>query len=76
MICDTMATGIVYNGKNWTNRTQLDYWNKNKEIAKINPKVAALLKEFYTQVAEDGLDKTLKKKNLKHLYNKFCKNRE
>ena len=76
MICDTMAAGIVYNGKNWTNYTQLEYWNKNKETAKINPKVAALLTEFYTQVAQNGLDKTLTKKNLKHLYKIFCENEE
>ena len=76
MICDTMAAGIVYNGKKWTNHTQLDYWNKNKETAKINPKIAALLTEFYTQVANNGLEKTLTKQNLKKLYFKFCNMQE
>ena len=31
MICDKMAAGIVYNGKNWTKDTQLKYHMKERE---------------------------------------------
>ena len=72
MICDTMAAGIVYKGKEWTNSSQLEYWNKSKVNAKINPKLVALLDEFYTQVANEGLNKAINRKNLRELYRKHC----
>ena len=41
MICDQLAAGITYNGKNWRKDTQLKYWrniekeNIDKEINQI-----------------------------------------
>ena len=31
MVCDELAAGIVYNGKNWTQNTQLEYY-MNKDV--------------------------------------------
>lgn len=72
MVCDTMAAGIVYEGKNWTRSTQYDYWMKKRDILIVNPKIDNFLTAFYTQIKQDGLDKTLTKKNMKKLYNKYC----
>lgn len=72
MICDNLAAGIVYNGKNWTKQIQLNYWLHSKDKTMINEKVADLLTEVFTQVSEKGIDKTLTKKNIKNLYHEFC----
>ena len=73
MICDKLSASKTYNGKNWTNRSELDYWNKEKQNTIINTKICDMLTEVFTQIAENGIDATLTKKNIKGLYNKFCK---
>lgn len=70
MICDTLAAGMVYNGKEWTKSSQKEYWQRTKEQAKINPKIAGLLTEVYDQVAEKGIKDVINKRNLKKLYKK------
>ena len=73
MLCDNLAAGITYNGKRWKNDTQLNYWNKAKERLLLNEKNKAFMTEALTQVSINGIDKTLKPKNLKRLYEKNCK---
>ena len=73
MICDTFAAGMVYEGKNWKNESQLLYWNKVKETAETHPKIKKLLDHVYEEVSEKGLNKVLKKKYLKELYDKYTK---
>lgn len=70
MICDTLAAGIVYRGKNWTNSWQKEYWERTSKDARLNPKIFNLLTEVYDKVAEDGLKNTINKKTLKNLYEK------
>lgn len=72
MICDGLAAGIVYNGKNWTPSTQLRYWEYKKKTALANEKIKDLLTEVYTQVSKYGINKTINSKNLKKLYNQYC----
>ena len=72
MICDNLAAGITYNGKNWKTDTQLNYWQKSKNKVPVNEHVDALLTEVFTEVSLNGIDKTINKKNLKKLYNKYC----
>ena len=71
MICDKVAAGIIYNGDKWTNSTQLEYWEKEKELLTMNKKIEDLLTEVFTQISNQGLDKTMTKKNIKELYNKI-----
>lgn len=73
MICDKMSASIVYKGKDWTNSSELEYWNKEKQIAPVNPKLKEMLTELFEQIAQDGIDKILTKKNIKELYNKHCR---
>ncbi len=72
MICDKLSASITYNGKDWTNSSELEYWEKEREKVKINKKVSDMLTEVFEQVAEYGIDKVVTKKNLKELYKKYC----
>ena len=73
LICDMTAAGITYQGKNWNNNSQLEYWNIHKENSEIiNPKMKKFCKEVFTDMSENGINKTIKKKNLKKIYNKYC----
>ena len=55
MICDTLAAGRVYKGKDWTNSSQKEYWERTKHLAKLNPKIFDLLTEVYDEVAKKGI---------------------
>ena len=73
MICDELAAGMTYKGKDWNNNSQLEYFLNVESKRKINPQIAKLLEEVFKQVSVDGVDKVIKKKNLKELYEKYCK---
>lgn len=72
MICDKIAAGIIYQGKNWTQEYELEYWKKEKEKMKMNEKIQNFTTEVLEQVAKNGIDSTLTKKNMKELYKKNC----
>lgn len=72
MICDKLSASIIYNGKNWTNASEYDYWlvEKNKSI--LNPKTENFLTAVFEQVKDNGIEKTINKKNIQSLYKKYC----
>jgi len=70
MICDTLAAGMTYQGKNWTKDYQLKYYLKDRENKHINPKIDAVLLEVYEMVSEKGINEVINKKTLKKIYNK------
>lgn len=72
MICDKLSASITYNGKNWTQRSEYDYWMVERTKIIMNPKVDNFLTEVFTQVKDYGIDKTLTKQNIKGLYKKYC----
>lgn len=73
MICDKLAAGMIYEGKKWTKEFELSYWEaKEKDKVKMNPKIRDFITTVFTEVAKQGIDKTLTKKNMKHLYKKYC----
>ncbi len=72
MLCDKLAAGRVYKGKDWTKEYELDYWLNERDKTLVNDQVEALITEFLTQVSKDGIDKVLTKKNVKALYKKYC----
>lgn len=73
MICDGLAAGLVYAGKNWNEDFQLKYWENKRKTAPANEKIKDLLTEVYTQISINGINKTITRKNMKKLYNQFCK---
>ncbi len=72
MICDNLAAGIVYNGKNWKRDTQYNYWLERKDKIFINEKVNEMLLAVFKQVSKDGIKKTITRTNLKKQYIKYC----
>ena len=73
MICDQLAAGMIYQGKNWNDEYQLSYWLKTREKARINPKMDKLLTKVYTEVARKGLKQVITPQNLKELYVRYTK---
>ena len=74
MLCDKLAAGLIYQGKNWTKGYQLEYWKKEREKVLINENIKELVTDFLVQVSKDGIEKTLTKKNVQELYKKYCGN--
>ena len=72
MICDKLSASITYNGKDWTNSSELEYWKNEKTKIKVNKHVEEMLTEVFEQVAKNGINATLKRKNIKALYKKHC----
>lgn len=75
MICDQIAAGKVYQGKNWTKEYQLSYWNKHVDTFLLNAKLKVFVTEMLTEVANYGINKAITKKKLKECYCK-CVNEE
>lgn len=73
LICDSFAAGMTYQGKDWNKSYQLEYWLKVKDKSRMHPKMKSLLEEVYTEVSIEGLDKVLKRKKLRNLYDKYTK---
>lgn len=72
MLCDKLAAGIIYKGKDWTKEYELEYWLNERDKTLVNDQVEALITDVFTQVSEVGIDKALAKENVKKLYKKYC----
>jgi len=72
MLCDKLAAGMVYEGKNWTKEYEYGYWNKEKDKIKMNDKTKDFITEALKQVADNGIDATFKKENIRAIYKKYC----
>jgi hypothetical protein len=73
MVCDTLAAGLTYQGKNWTKEYQLSYYNNRTDKDMINENIQRFLKEVYEEVAKNGINKTINRKNLKRIYYTYVK---
>ena len=73
MVCDSMAAGQIYQGKNWTKEYQLLYWNKVKDNAIMHPKYKKLLDKVYLEISKQGLNAVLNKKYLRKLYDEYTR---
>ena len=73
MLCDNLAAGIVYKGKEFKKDYPLWYWNniKNKEL--FNPKMQAFFEDVFKEISEKGINQVLNKENLKKKYDNYCK---
>ena len=72
MLCDKLSASITYNGKDWTNSSEYDYWQIEKKRIILNPKVENFLSAIITEIKDNGIDKVLTKKHLKEQYKKYC----
>ena len=73
LVCDSMAAGKTYQGKNWTKEYQLNYWKKVRDNSIMHPRMKNLLDRVYTDISKKGLDQVLKRKYLKELYDDYTK---
>lgn len=78
MVCDRVAAGMVYQGKNFNQKEPLKFLEKEKENEKIssfiNEKIEQFLTKVFTEMSENGVNETLKAKKLKTWYQECCKN--
>ena len=72
MICDKIAAGIVYSGKQWQPDTQINYYMNERSVYIIHPQVDKFMIATFTEVSKKGLDKALTKQNIRELYEKYC----
>lgn len=72
MVCDKLAAGIAYQGKNFTKEYELEYWKKEINRIQINKKIEQFITEVLTQVAQNGIDTILTKDNIRNIYKKYC----
>ncbi|MDD3304185.1 MAG: DUF5662 family protein [Clostridia bacterium] len=68
MLCDRIAAGIVYEGKEWKQDQPLRYFLESIDIKILNDKIYTFFLMILTQIRDDGINKTLKRKNLKEKY--------
>ena len=70
-ICDKLSASKVYKGKDYTDAYPLEYWNKiDKKIGLIiHPGIIEFMDKVLTKISKEGIDKGLKPKYLKKIYN-------
>ena len=73
MVCDTLAAGLTYQGKKWTKEYELEYFNTKVDKSLINENIVKALNQVYEEVATNGINKTIKSKNLKRIYYTYVK---
>ena len=73
MLCDNIAAGMVYKGKDFKKEYPLWYWKniKNKEL--FHPKMQNFFYNIFTEISNKSVDEVINKKHLKEEYNKYCK---
>lgn len=72
MICDKIAAGIVYSGKDWKPSIQIEYYMKERKLYLIHPQIDQFMIAVFEEVNQSGLDKIITKENIKKLYEKYC----
>lgn len=72
LICDMIAAGLVYRGKNWNKEFELEYWNKTESEIIANEKTKAFCREVFIQISKSGIKEVITKKNLNEIYDKYC----
>lgn len=76
MVCDRVAAGIVYEGKNFKQDEPLRFLEKEQKDGAISPfineKTEKFLMKVFTQMSENGIEETLKAKKLKEWYQECC----
>lgn len=73
MICDKIAAGKVYSGKDYVDSEPLEFFLKCKDKLYMNDKIYEYTKTVLEQLSKEGIKKTINPKNLKEKYKKICK---
>ncbi|MBR3691693.1 MAG: catalase [Clostridia bacterium] len=54
MMCDRVSASKVYQGKNYTDRSALEYWEREKGHVEAHPDTMRDIEKFLTLLAEKG----------------------
>ena len=70
LIADWLSAGKTYNGKNFTIKQEIDWWNNCKDSKAINDETKLLISYLFECINEDGF-KSIRKDNskIKDIYN-------
>lgn len=58
MLCDRVAAGKIYNGRNYTNDNPIEYFRASNAKKFMHPETAALLEEWLLMIQSQGEEKT------------------
>ena len=73
LICDNIAASMVYSGKDYKPENNLNYFKNRADLDYINKDIKKALIDVYEQLTSKELNKTINKKNLKKIYDKYVK---
>lgn len=73
-ICDKIAAGMAYNGKNWTKEEPFKYWTNIEKPGPTvkHPATIEFVDKVLKKVSDDGLDSAINSKYLKSVYRDVC----
>lgn len=71
MICDHIAASMVYNGEQYRDCDPYEYMMSHSKNSYMNEKIYHMTMCVYKQLAEEGLRKTICKRNLKQKYQQY-----
>lgn len=73
-ICDKVAAGMAYKGKDWNQNEPINYWRKidRDNIVVKHPGSVEFVDIVLERISSDGLKNTLNRKYLKKVYNDVC----
>lgn len=68
MFCDFMGAGRAYNGKNFSYKKELDWWNEKKKVAVIAPKTMGFIDRAMKECTKLNQNEFLNKKDFEFFY--------
>lgn len=73
MICDKIAAGMVYVGKqNWTPEEPLDYYTSSSDPMMVHPLIHEFIIAVLTALKENGIKRVITSRFLKGTYEEIC----
>lgn len=77
MVCDQIAAGMAYKGKEWKNDYTLYYWDNVEKSRKLyHPCIEKFLTIVKTDLSKKDMNEVMNKKYLKKVYNECCNKEE
>ena len=73
LVCDSMSASMVYNGKNFTNDSELIFFESKRKDIILDPRFEELLYRTYKDISIYGVNYVIKKKYLRKLYDEYIK---
>lgn len=73
LVCDSLSASMVYNGKNFTDHSQLDFYEEKRNDIILDPRFDQLLYRTYKDVSIHGVNYVVRKKYLRKLYDEYIK---